>query len=233
MRRPTRLVMPGTLSRVGRLLADGLARGLAELLAPTGCVACDAGIAPRTLFCEACAVTVETAREPTGAFAFEGAVAIAVRRLKFGQRPDLGVRLAAAMVAPARLAAADLVVPVPIHPVRLAERGYNQASLLARPLARALGIAFAPRALVRVRNTPMQTSLDRAGRLANLERAFVVRPSANGGEAFRNLRGRTVLLVDDVRTTGSTLHACSAALHEVGARRVFPLVLACRDGSAV
>lgn len=220
-----------TLRLAGRLAG----RGLAELLAPTGCVACDVAVSPDTLFCAACAVSVAGTRDRMGAFELEGAVAIAVQRFKFAQRPDLGARLAAAMVAPARALASvhgtpDLVVPVPIHPARLAERGYNQASLLARPLARALGIAFAPRALLRVRNTPMQTSLDRAGRRANLERAFVGRAGANGGEGFRN---STVLVVDDVRTTGSTLRACSAALHEVGVRCVVPLVLACRDGSAV
>jgi predicted amidophosphoribosyltransferase len=70
----------------------------------------------------------------------------------------------------------------------------------------------------------VQTALDREARRANVDGAFLARTA---------LHGRQVLLVDDVRTTGSTLRACADALHEVGARRVFPLVLACRDGSAL
>ena len=108
---------------------------------------------------------------------------------------------------------ADVVVPVPLHPKRLAERGYNQAALLARAAARELGAPLAARALVRVRDTSQQARLGRTERLANVERAFVARdPKA--------VRGRDVLLVDDVETTGATLTACRAALLEAGARRV-------------
>lgn len=157
--------------------------------------------------------------------AFGGAVADAIRRFKFHGRSDLVARFAALLV-PRVPDGIDLLVPVPLHPNRLAERGYNQAVLLARPVARARTIALAARALARTRDTPMQSSLDRSARQVNLAQAFAVRDAGA-------VRGRAVLLVDDVRTTGSTLRACAAALHEVGAARVIPLVLACRDGSAV
>jgi ComF family protein len=117
-------------------------------------------------------------------------------------------------------------VPEPLHPRRLAERGYNQAALLSRPIARALGRRHSARALVRVRDTPMQSALNAPERRTNLVGAFSVRDS-------RVITGKSVLLVDDVRTTGSTLAACATALHEVGAACVFPLVLACRDGLAL
>ena len=204
-----------------------LLRALAELLAPTGCAACDEPVPPNTLFCRTCAVTVEktSTHGALGAFTYGGAVADAVRRFKFQSRPDLIARFAPAL-APLVPPDVDLVVPVPLHPTRLVQRGYNQSALLARPVAKARGLPFLPRALERVRDTPMQSTLDREERLANLERAFAARD-------FRRLRGRRVLLVDDVRTTGSTLRACAGALHEVGARHVVPLVLACRDGSAL
>lgn len=206
-------------------------RALAELIAPTGCVTCDVSVASNVLFCPTCALTVEKHRASGGeelgraALHYGGAVTVAIKRFKFHSRPDLIARFAPLLV-PLVPPNVDLVVPVPIHPNRLAERGYNQATLLARPVARARGLPFHARALERMRDTPMQSALDRAGRLANLEGAFLARD-------FKVLEGRSVLLVDDVRTTGSTLEACIRALHEVGARRVIPLVLACSDGRAV
>ena len=119
---------------------------------------------------------------------------------------------------------AEVVVPVPLHPKRLAERGYNQAALLARAAARELGAPLEARALVRVRDTSQQARLGRTERLTNVERAFVARnPEA--------VRGRDVLLVDDVETTGATLAACRAALLEAGARHV-TMVCLCRAGAA-
>lgn len=126
------------------------------------------------------------------------------------------------MLASASLVRADevdVVVPVPLHAGRLAERGYNQAALLARPVARVIGAPLACRALVRVRATERQASLDREARLANVVDAFACRG---------DVRGRRVLLVDDVTTTGATLNACRSALAVAGARDVVALVLASR-----
>lgn len=114
----------------------------------------------------------------------------------------------------------DVVAPVPLHPRRLAERGYNQAALLASPVARGLRVPLVPRALTRVDDTPQQVMLDRAARLVNLEGAF--------SAARARVRGTRVLLVDDVRTTGATLDACTNVLREAGAIDVLSLVLAIR-----
>jgi ComF family protein len=110
-------------------------------------------------------------------------------------------------------------VPVPLHPSRLAERGYNQSSLLARRVARHLGAPFAPLALARARDTPKQATLDREARLANVAGAFRVREPTR-------VYGRAVLLVDDVSTTGATLAACAQALQAAGASAVATAVLA-------
>jgi ComF family protein len=197
-----------------------------EAVAPTRCAACDAPLAPRVLFCPACAATVVRA-DPSAsgciaAFEYGGAIATAIARMKYGDRPDLAPRLAEAIFPASRClqGAAEVVVPVPLHPKRLAERGYNQSALLAAKVAGALRARFAPRALVRVRDTPKQSSLDRAERLVNLQDAF--RPRSP------NMQYARILLVDDVKTTGATLGACAAALHEGGARQVLALVLACR-----
>ncbi len=117
-----------------------------------------------------------------------------------------------------------LVVPVPLGPARLAERGHNQAWDLVRALHhRATGPSPRPLAdaLVRLRETPDQHSLPRAQRLQNLRGVFTAHPARRAA-----LQGRAVLLVDDVSTTGATLEAAAQALREGGAEQVSALVLA-------
>jgi ComF family protein len=152
---------------------------------------------------------------------YGGPVAVALRRLKYGDRPDLAGPLGHLLRRAARDArlCADLVVPVPLHPARLAERGYNQAALLGAAAASELGAPLAATALRRTRHTPQQARLDRARRLENVARAFQVRDPGR-------VRGRRVVLVDDVTTTGATLAACAEALRAAGAASVQALVVA-------
>lgn len=203
-------------------------------LGPPTCVACDARVRSRVVFCPACASTIEPPPEadaiapadprvaPTIAFgAFGGALAIALRRLKYQDRPELASPLGHLARQAARQAGltADLVVPVPLHPRRLVDRGYNQAALIAAEVAVELGAPLAARGLVRLRNTPQQAHLDRAARHCNMREAFRARlPLA--------IHGRRVVLVDDVATTGATLTACSEALLAAGAASVTAIVIA-------
>jgi ComF family protein len=152
---------------------------------------------------------------------FAGAIAVALRRLKYESRPDLAGPLGRLLCGVIRRGGlgADVVVPVPLHPKRLADRGYNQAALLGRAAARALSVPLAARALVRIRHTPQQAHLGREARLGNVVNAFHVRDPAA-------VRGLHVLLVDDVVTTGSTLGACTAALLAAGAASVQMLAVA-------
>ncbi len=110
-----------------------------------------------------------------------------------------------------RVPACDLLVVVPLHPRRLRERTFNQADEIARPIARALGLAQRSAGIRRAIYTGAQTGLARAERLVNLERAFRVR---------HRLDGARIAIVDDVITTGATLSALAAALKEAGAARV-------------
>lgn len=112
----------------------------------------------------------------------------------------------------AGLPAPDALVPVPLHRARLRRRGYDQALELARPLATALGIALQPGLLVRRRHTRPQSTLDAAARRDNLADAFAVPGSAR--------LPAHLVLVDDVMTTGATLHAAAEALLDAGAVRV-------------
>jgi ComF family protein len=106
-----------------------------------------------------------------------------------------------------------LVVPVPLHRSRLRARGYNQALLLARGLARRRHLAVAPRMLERVRATAEHATLGATARRANVRGAFRVRPGCT-------LTHGTVVLVDDVFTTGATADACAQALRAAGAGAV-------------
>jgi len=112
-----------------------------------------------------------------------------------------------------------LIVPVPLHPRRRRERGFNQSELIARELARRADTSVAPDALVRRQDTAPQTGLSAASRRANVRGAFAVRQRAR-------VSGRTVVLVDDVFTTGATAHACARALREAGAAEVRLLTMA-------
>jgi ComF family protein len=114
---------------------------------------------------------------------------------------------------------ADVVVPVPLHRDRERERGYNQADLIARPLAKRLNLPHRAVLLVRTRPRPDKQVLSLEERWESVRGAFATRP----GSQVDNLR---VLLVDDVMTTGATLDACSRALLDAGARSVIGLTVA-------
>jgi ComF family protein len=147
---------------------------------------------------------------------YEGTLRAIVHALKYDGRPTLARHLAARMrVAGAEvMAGADLVVPVPLHRSRERVRGFNQA----RELARHLGLPVAD-ALARTRRTASQADLPAAKRHANVRGAFICRADAN-------VNGRTIVLVDDVSTTGATLNACAAPLLAAGATEVRALTAA-------
>jgi ComF family protein len=119
------------------------------------------------------------------------------------------------------LAQAEVIIPVPLHPWRLLRRRYNQAALLAYALSRHAKLPVLPDGLVRRKNTKPQTGLTRAQRLENVQGAFAVNAKR---KSF--LEGKKVVLVDDVMTTGATLHACSKALKKAGTSEVYVLTVA-------
>ncbi len=201
-------------------LVTAAGESLLALVSPPQCAACDARLAQRAVFCVPCARTIERApreREHDALFVWGGALAKAITRFKYEDATHLAHPLGEMLRrAGPFLPAPTLVIPVPLHPRRLADRGFNQAALLARPIARDLGVPLELRALVRMRDTSRQASLERTARLTNVAGAFAAR---------RRLDGHHVLLVDDVCTTGATLRACAAALEGAGAK-VRNLVLA-------
>jgi len=113
-----------------------------------------------------------------------------------------------------------LCIPVPLHWTRLFMRTYNQAGLLAYEIAKHRGWAYDPSLLIRKRRTPSQGHLSKKERIKNIEGAFIIPERKKKG-----LLGKTVVLVDDVFTTGATLNACSKALLKAGAKELHALTL--------
>ena len=117
---------------------------------------------------------------------------------------------------------ADLMLPVPLHKERERQRGYNQTALLARQCASEVGVPLREDILLRHRATAAQANLKVQERQHNVEGAFACHPLFTTGA----LAGRTILLLDDVCTTGATLEACALPLFAAGAKQVYGLVLA-------
>lgn len=113
----------------------------------------------------------------------------------------------------------EVMIPVPLHPKRKRQRGFNQAQLIVKELSRLKHIEIVEECLVKNRNTPPQTLLDEEEREKNVSGAFGIKK----GE---NIKGKVVLLVDDVYTTGSTIRECSSVLKEAGAKEVRAITLA-------
>jgi ComF family protein len=143
--------------------------------------------------------------------------------LKYELIPPLGAWFGARLAEVIRREndelAADVIVPVPLHPDRLRERGYNQAELIARPLARNLGLPMRSWLLMRTKPRPEKQKLTVHERWESVRGAF----EARLGSPVDNL---SVLLVDDVMTTGATMDACARVLRRAGARRVIALAVA-------
>lgn len=117
-----------------------------------------------------------------------------------------------------------LIVSVPLHPLRRWKRGYNQAGVLAQIVGAKLGLPVENQILKRVRYTQSQTLFKRKDRLKNLRSAFAIRSA----RYLPLLKNRTILLIDDVLTTGSTLDACAYVLKSAGASTIYTLVVARR-----
>ncbi|MFZ3150671.1 MAG: ComF family protein [Anaerolineaceae bacterium] len=151
---------------------------------------------------------------------YEGITQEAVRRLKYEN--DLAVAFVLAELLTNLVQSAnwmiELVIPVPLSQKRLDERGYNQAALLARPLSLNLGRPFTPKGLARIRETRSQVNLNIRQRKENVQNAFIADPLI--------VRDRSILLVDDVYTTGATMNAAAEALNQAGCLRVFALTVA-------
>lgn len=217
------LALSTMFNRVTNLLV-----ALRELAFPSTCAACDARLENQGPFCVACEKEVRLlAQQEQNSAAralteYRGPVGQALRGFKYNRRLAQGAALAKwlARTIPADwLADIDLIAPVPLHPRRLLGRGFNQAVVLFAPLSKKHGVRLAPNLLARLRNTRPQVDLPPQERRSNVAGAF-------GVSHPELIQGQRVLVVDDVFTTGATVHECSHVLKLAGATQVQILTLA-------
>lgn len=228
---------------------------LADLLVPPGCPVCRTAVASDDGLCVACwqhlhlitgpvcrltglpmpvdlgAETISPlarARPPPytqarAAFAYKGSGAALIKRMKFGDRPELAGLLAKLIWQriPEAMPRHALLVPVPLHRNRLLWRRFNQAADMCRALAAFGGHTLALQAVARIRPMRRQIGLSRAGRKRNLRGAFAV-PAAQR----HKVKGRAVVIVDDVLTTGATVEAMARILRQAGAGPIYVVTAA-------
>jgi ComF family protein len=230
------LVYPPKCLLCGDLLPDGAlcATCIAsfETLQPPFCVRCGAPTLRASSWCPRCAAGQVPAWEWSYAFGrYSGGLRDAIHRLKYGGRTSLAAPLAHllgnsfdAETIPEEAPQAgdfafDIVVPVPLHPKRLRQRGYNQSERIAYYLAKEKGWRLETRGLRRVKFAGPQTRLGATARRENVVGAFEVTEP-------KRFRGLSVALVDDVITTGSTLGEIAKLLKQSGATRIWALAVA-------
>jgi len=195
-------------------------------LAPPLCAACghpfEFDLGPDAL-CGACAAEPPAFARARAVMAYNDASKRLLLGFKHGDRSEGAPAYAAwmARAGAALLEDAEVIAPVPLHRWRLFARRYNQAALLAHALGRLSGLPVVPDLLQRRRNSPPQGRLSRVARQRNVAGAFAANPKRR-----ESLKGRRVLLIDDVLTTGATAEACAAVLRRAGAAAVDVLVLA-------
>lgn len=215
---------PGETGRAG-VFCTSCAQRL-KLIRPPWCELCGLPLlAPPTESgpcCNPCSATPLPFRRGRAVAFYEGPVSEAIRRLKYGRHESCAYPLADLVadrlpvdIIPAKY---DRLIPVPLHPGRLRERGFNQTGLIAARLGVRIGIPVDHAILRRIRNLPPQSSLGAAARRRNIRGAFTVKD--------RGLRGGRVLLLDDVYTTGATAKEASLAILDAGAERVDVLTVA-------
>lgn len=237
--------------------ARRLASGALDLLFPRRCPVCDKPVRPvGALVCAACEGSFRPAAEPAcrkcgrplrrqeevycrsclenrhfyecGAAAFTyRSCAGAIYRFKYGGRQEyaayFGRELARAYRARLSRERFDLLVPAPLHRERLRARGYNQAALLAEALSPYIGVPVCKNALLRTKNTAPLKAMSASARQNNLKKAFQA--------SVNDVNLKSIIVVDDIYTTGATVDACAQALYAAGAARVCFLALAVGEES--
>ena len=174
----------------------------------------------KTGICQRCREEPPPYRALRSWAAFDSPVRPALHKLKY--RRDMGLGEALAVPLGHYLESLgwpiDVVIPIPLGQKRLNERGYNQVALIAKPLSLYLGLSYHPRALKRGRETRSQVGLSAKERRDNVRDVFLVDASL--------VRGKSVLVMDDVATTGATLSSSAEALYQAGVKDVFALTVA-------
>ncbi|ABO51583.1 phosphoribosyltransferase [Desulforamulus reducens MI-1] len=187
------------------------------------CQICGRSLAYPGVLCQECQHRQPPFVQARAVGPYEGGLRDAIHLLKYKGRktlvPLLGKLMLELLQRQPELLRAELVVPIPMSPGRRRQRGFNQAELLAREVARGLQLPLMSNVLTKPKETPPQTGLDKNQRRENLRGAFDV----NTPEA---IKGKAILIVDDVFTTGSTMAEVAETLHKKGAGKLYVITLA-------
>lgn len=225
----------------GRLLG-----GLLDFLYPPQCLVCHSQLSDHRWVCPKCesnlrdTLDIKSLSAPQDflylsepihfnqiimCWSYSPEIEAIIHHVKYHKGWRLGIRLGeqiGRILHHSEMPGMDCVIPVPLHPIRQRERGYNQSFLYCKGLCKTLPISVLKNCLIRIRYTETQTQLDADARQANVSGAFRVRNA-------KQIQGRRILLIDDVVTTGATMNACAKALLKAGAERVIGLALARPD----
>jgi ComF family protein len=245
---------PEPFQRLQRFAGDVWQR-FVDAVTPPRCLTCRNRVASDAGLCITCWSTLKTISEPVcdalgtpfeydegegalsaaaianppvwdkarAAVVYNGNGRLIVHALKYQDRHEAALVMARMMMGAGRrmVTECDIVLPVPLHRYRLWQRRFNQSALLAQHLARLAEKPFSVDALLRTKPTRQQVGLDAEERRRNVSRAFAV-----DAEKLADISGKSVLLVDDVRTTGATVAACAKTLKDAGATQVHVLTFA-------
>lgn len=208
---------------------------LKQFIYPPRCALCDSSIKyDNSLLCKPCAESLNRVEADFTAphlahvwfdcarsvYPFEGKLRDALHGFKYGERFDLTEYLIGVLETEIRsMECPDVIIPVPLHPKRLRNRGFNQAVMVARPLSKRLGVSLDVDTLVRASDPGPQVDRERKERIQAVKGIFDV-------EDPQRIKGKNVLLIDDVLTTGATVNECARALKKSGASRVEILTIA-------
>ncbi|NMA67733.1 MAG: ComF family protein [Clostridiaceae bacterium] len=220
------------------LKKPGLAERLIRLVYPVKCICCDEILKEDAVLslCDNCYKTLpyygkgiyKAPKIPYiegifTAFYYENGIDRTIQAMKFNNQPSLSETLAYLLIEKyikePVLPHVDLIVPVPMHRKKKRQRGFNQAELLAKKVSKFLNIPLDTNSLVKIKNTKPQSSLSRNHRLYNLDNVFEVKN-------ITNIKGKNILLIDDVITTGTTINTCGKILCDSGASKIYALVIA-------
>lgn len=183
----------------------------------TRCGKCGKSISEQDEICDDCRKTKHAFEEGRAVFKYEGTIAQSLLNYKYNGRRSYGTVYAMwiekCLGDWIRSVNPDVIIPVPIHKKRLRERTYNQAEIIGKELAKRLALPFDANYVYRKKNTSPQKKLSALERMRNMQDAFVIKDS--------NLKNKTILIVDDIYTTGLTMDAMAGVLMNAGAKKVF------------
>ncbi|MCM1027525.1 MAG: ComF family protein [Roseburia sp.] len=200
-------------------------RGRLRLLEEPWCMRCGRKLSEEEEYCPECRRRKHFYLRGRALYEYAGA-AEAIYRFKYGGRREyadyFGEQICLHLGEFIRSVNPDGLVPVPLHRRRMKARGYNQAELLARAVGRRMKLPVYPKMLVRVKNTVPQKKLNPEERQNNLKKAFIM--------GRNDVKLKTVIVIDDIYTTGTTIDEAARVLREAGADRVYFITLACGAG---